>query len=166
MCIASVYVGVGVSLPTPFKYRQVARLGNARWRMECAYPTSEHGSEHARPLSSTSLTGPSRFGVPFLSCTPWWNACPSLSLHSQINFFQDHTKVIVCPLMQAVSYIDEGRGFCTFKITAIEQVRTEYTCRQACTMAGSLTLQPVLCSLGAEKSLPAVSGMPRSWWRS
>ena len=41
---------------------------------------------------------------------------------TQINFFQDHTKVIVCPLMQAVSYIDEGRGFCTFKLTAIEQV--------------------------------------------
>ena len=42
----------------------------------------------------------------------------------QINFFQDHTKVIICPLMQAVSYIDEGRGFCTFKIATIEQVRS------------------------------------------
>ena len=41
---------------------------------------------------------------------------------TQINFFQDYTKVIVCPLMQAVSYIDEGRGFCTFKLKAIEQV--------------------------------------------
>lgn len=38
----------------------------------------------------------------------------------QINFFQDHTKVIVCPLMNAVTYIDEKRNFRVFKLDLIE----------------------------------------------
>ena len=59
---------------------------------------------------------------------------------TQINFFQDHTKVIVCPLMQAVSYIDEGRGFCTFKLTAIEQVCSY------CVRASHLTYHVCQCS--------------------
>ena len=39
----------------------------------------------------------------------------------QINFFQDHTKVMLCPLMQAVTYIDEKRDFRTFKLSLIEK---------------------------------------------
>eukprot|EP00112_Aurelia_sp_Birch-Aquarium-sp1_P017959 Seg422.4 transcript_id=Seg422.4/GoldUCD/mRNA.D3Y31 product="Serine/threonine-protein kinase PLK1" protein_id=Seg422.4/GoldUCD/D3Y31 len=39
----------------------------------------------------------------------------------QINFFQDHTKIIVCPIMGAVTYIDEEKNFRTFKLSAIEQ---------------------------------------------
>ncbi|CAI9592072.1 unnamed protein product, partial [Staurois parvus] len=35
----------------------------------------------------------------------------------QINFFQDHTKIILCPLMAAVSYIDEKREFHTYKLS-------------------------------------------------
>lgn len=39
----------------------------------------------------------------------------------QINFFQDHTKIILCPLMQAVTYIDEKRDFRIFKYSLIEK---------------------------------------------
>lgn len=39
----------------------------------------------------------------------------------QVNFFQDHTKVIICPIMQAVSFIDDKRNFRTFRFSLIEQ---------------------------------------------
>ena len=48
----------------------------------------------------------------------WVNILLSLF---QINFFQDHTKVMLCPLMQAVTYIDEKRDFRTFKLSLIEK---------------------------------------------
>ena len=38
-----------------------------------------------------------------------------------MNFFQDHTKVIICPKMEAVSYIDEDRNFRTYKLEALEK---------------------------------------------
>ncbi|XP_045505975.1 serine/threonine-protein kinase polo [Colias croceus] len=38
----------------------------------------------------------------------------------QINF-QDHTKIILCPLMQAVTYIDVEKNFRTFRFTTIEE---------------------------------------------
>lgn len=34
---------------------------------------------------------------------------------------QDHTKVILCPLMAAVTYIDEKRDFHTYKLSLIEE---------------------------------------------
>ena len=39
----------------------------------------------------------------------------------QINFFQDHTKLILCPLMNAVTYIDGDREFRTFRLNLIEK---------------------------------------------
>ncbi|CAF2103825.1 unnamed protein product [Rotaria magnacalcarata] len=39
----------------------------------------------------------------------------------QINFFQDHTKVILCPLMSAVTYINEHREIRTYRLAALEQ---------------------------------------------
>jgi polo-like kinase 1 len=39
----------------------------------------------------------------------------------QINFFQDHTKVIICPLMQAVTYIDESKSIRTYRLEGIEK---------------------------------------------
>ena len=39
----------------------------------------------------------------------------------QINFFQDHTKVIVCPLMGAVTYIDDQRVVRTYRLPLIEK---------------------------------------------
>merc|ERR1712141_228376 len=39
----------------------------------------------------------------------------------QINFFKDHTKIILCPLMGAVTYIDEHRKARTFRLDLIEK---------------------------------------------
>ncbi|XP_010144189.1 PREDICTED: serine/threonine-protein kinase PLK1, partial [Buceros rhinoceros silvestris] len=62
--------------------------------------------------------------LPYL-CT-WFRTRSAIILHLsngtvQINFFQDHTKVILCPLMAAVSYIDEKRDFRTYKLSLIEE---------------------------------------------
>ncbi|KAK3866840.1 hypothetical protein Pcinc_027645 [Petrolisthes cinctipes] len=39
----------------------------------------------------------------------------------QINFFEDHTKIILCPLMGAVTYIDEKRNFRTYRLASLEK---------------------------------------------
>ena len=39
----------------------------------------------------------------------------------QINFFDDHTKVILCPMMGAVTYIDENKSFRTFRFSLLEE---------------------------------------------
>ncbi|KAK3530669.1 hypothetical protein QTP86_031662 [Hemibagrus guttatus] len=59
----------------------------------------------------------------------WFRTKSAIVLHlsngtMQINFFQDHTKLILCPLMGAVTYINERRDFCTYKMSLIE----EYGC--------------------------------------
>lgn len=35
--------------------------------------------------------------------------------------FGDHTKIIMCPLMAAITYIDEDRSFRTFRFSSIEK---------------------------------------------
>lgn len=35
--------------------------------------------------------------------------------------FSDHTKIIMCPLMAAITYIDEDKSFLTFRFSTIEQ---------------------------------------------
>lgn len=62
--------------------------------------------------------------LPFLR--DWFRTRSAIVLHLsngtlQINFFQDHTKVILCPLMGAVTYIDEKQEFRTFRLSLIEQ---------------------------------------------
>ncbi|XP_054247263.1 serine/threonine-protein kinase PLK1 [Indicator indicator] len=62
--------------------------------------------------------------LPYL-CT-WFRTRSAIILHLsngtvQINFFQDHTKVILCPLMAAVTYIDEKRDFRTYKLSLMEE---------------------------------------------
>ena len=58
----------------------------------------------------------------------------SLIFFLQINFFNDHTKVIICPLMSALSYIDEQKTFTTYKLSLIEkhgcskEIFTRYVC--------------------------------------
>lgn len=42
----------------------------------------------------------------------------------QINF-QDHTKIILCPLMQAVTYIDVEKNFRTFRFSTLEKYGTD-----------------------------------------
>jgi len=54
----------------------------------------------------------------------------------QINFFQDHTKLILCPLMGAVTYVNDKRDFKTYKFSLIEKygcskevfTRVRYAC--------------------------------------
>ncbi|XP_048848078.1 serine/threonine-protein kinase PLK1-like [Brienomyrus brachyistius] len=56
----------------------------------------------------------------------WFRTKSAIVLHLsngtvQINFFQDHTKLILCPLMAAVTYIDERREFRTYRMSLIEE---------------------------------------------
>lgn len=44
----------------------------------------------------------------------------------QINFFEDHTKIIFCPLMGAVTYIDARKNFRTLKLDSI----IKYGCKE------------------------------------
>jgi len=50
----------------------------------------------------------------------WFRTSRAVVMHltngtMQINFFKDHTKIILCPLLGAVTYIDEGRKNRTFR---------------------------------------------------
>ncbi|XP_025088006.1 serine/threonine-protein kinase PLK1-like [Pomacea canaliculata] len=62
--------------------------------------------------------------LPFLRT--WFRTRSAIVLHLsngtlQINFFQDHTKIILCPLMAAVTYIDEKRDFRTYRLNLVDQ---------------------------------------------
>ncbi|KAI9525660.1 Serine/threonine-protein kinase plk1 [Dissostichus eleginoides] len=62
--------------------------------------------------------------LPYLSL--WFRTKSAIVLHLtngtvQINFFLDHTKLILCPLMNAVTYIDEKREFRTYKLSLLEE---------------------------------------------
>ncbi|XP_013871315.1 serine/threonine-protein kinase PLK1 [Austrofundulus limnaeus] len=62
--------------------------------------------------------------LPYLSL--WFRTKSAIVLHLsngtvQINFFQDHTKLILCPLMGAATYIDEKRDFRTYKLSLLEE---------------------------------------------
>lgn len=39
----------------------------------------------------------------------------------QANFFKDHTKIILCPIMEAVSFIDEEKNFTVYSLKLIEK---------------------------------------------
>nr|CAH8823530.1 unnamed protein product [Trichobilharzia regenti] len=56
--------------------------------------------------------------LPFLR--RWFRTRSAIVLHLsngtlQINFFDDHAKIILCPLMHAVTYIDANRDFRTYR---------------------------------------------------
>jgi len=60
--------------------------------------------------------------LPFLRT--WFRTRSAIILHLsngtlQINFFNDHTKVILCPLMGAVTYIDAEKKFRTFRLNLL-----------------------------------------------
>ncbi|XP_033943400.1 serine/threonine-protein kinase PLK1 [Pseudochaenichthys georgianus] len=62
--------------------------------------------------------------LPYLSL--WFRTKSAIVLHLtngtvQINFFLDHTKLILCPFMNAVTYIDEKREFRTYKLSLLEE---------------------------------------------
>lgn len=56
----------------------------------------------------------------------WFRTSSAIVLHLsngvlQINFFRDHTKVIICPCMAAITYIDEKRNARTFPFKSVEK---------------------------------------------
>lgn len=62
--------------------------------------------------------------VPYLRS--WFRTKEAIIFHLtngtlQLNFFEDHTKIILCPLMGAVSFIDVNKEFRTYKLNLIEQ---------------------------------------------
>ncbi|XP_032896787.1 serine/threonine-protein kinase PLK1 [Amblyraja radiata] len=87
---------------------------------------SNYMSEHLLKAGAniTPREGDELARLPFLRI--WFRTRSAIVLHLsngtvQINFFQDHTKIIVCPLMNAVTYIDDKREFHTFKLSMIEE---------------------------------------------
>lgn len=74
----------------------------------------------------------------------------------QINFFHDHTKIILCPLMIAVTYIDAKKDFRTFRMPLIEQFGccTDLVSRlrYAKTMVEKLLATKPALAVGKEKS--------------
>jgi len=56
----------------------------------------------------------------------WFRTSRAVVMHlsngtMQINFFKDHTKIILCPLLGAVTYIDETRKNRTFRFDLLER---------------------------------------------
>lgn len=83
-------------------------------------------SEHLLKAGAniTPREGDEMTRLPFLRS--WFRTRSAIVLHLsngtlQINFFQDHTKIILCPLMGAVTYIDEKRDVRTFRMPLIEK---------------------------------------------
>ncbi len=82
----------------------------------------------------------------------------------QVNFFHDHTKVIVCPLMQAITYIDDKKTFRVYRMKLIERFGCSRELfsrlRYACTMVERL-LNPRSSgssASGSHKQRPASTG--------
>ena len=62
--------------------------------------------------------------LPYLS--NWFRTKNAIVFHLtngtvQINFFQDHVKLVLCPRMGAVTYINDRRDFFTYKFSLIEK---------------------------------------------
>jgi polo-like kinase 1 len=65
------------------------------------------------------------------SLKTWFRTSRAVVMHLsngtiQINFFKDHTKIILCPLLGAVTYIDDNRRNRTFRFDLLEK----YGCSQ------------------------------------
>ncbi|KAJ6612090.1 hypothetical protein lerEdw1_015193 [Lerista edwardsae] len=86
----------------------------------------QYMSEHLLKAGAniTPREGDELARLPYLRT--WFRTRSAIVLHLsngavQINFFQDHTKLILCPLMAAVTYINEKREFRTYKLALIEE---------------------------------------------
>lgn len=80
--------------------------------------------ENAKPREGDEMTQ-----VPHLRA--WLRTKSAIVFHLtngtfQANFFKDHTKIILCPIMGAVSYIDEEKNFTVYTFKLIEK----YGCPQ------------------------------------
>ncbi|CAH8472729.1 unnamed protein product [Heterobilharzia americana] len=96
--------------------------------------------------------------LPFLR--KWFRTRSAIVLHLsngtlQINFFDDHAKIILCPLMHAVTYIDANRDFRTYRFKHLRNfgLSTDLAnrLRYAATMIDRLLL-PVGCKVLASNS--------------
>ena len=77
-------------------------------------------------------------------------------LYFQINFFKDHTKIILCPLMGAVTYIDEEKRHRTFRLDLLEK----YGCSTDLSARLSYALEKINSMLkpqGAQQSAQVTS---------
>lgn len=75
--------------------------------------------ENAKPREGDEMTQ-----VPHLRA--WLRTKSAIIFHLtngtfQANFFKDHTKIILCPVMGAVSYIDEEKNFTVYTFKLIEK---------------------------------------------
>jgi polo-like kinase 1 len=66
----------------------------------------------------------------------------------QINFFKDHTKIILCPLLGGVTYIDEQRRPRTYSLEMIEK----FGCNAELSSRLSYTLEKVETMMNAGKT--------------
>ncbi|XP_034276515.2 serine/threonine-protein kinase PLK1 [Pantherophis guttatus] len=89
----------------------------------------------------------------------WFRTRSAIVLHLsngtvQVNFFQDHTKVILCPLMAAVTYINERREFHTYKLTLIEEFGC---CRELASRLryAQTMVEKLLCSKSGATKAPS-----------
>jgi len=92
-------------------------------------------NEHLLKLEKANDNGETRkeddiTRLPYLN--NWFRTRSAIVFHLtndtvQINFFQDHTKLILCPYMGAVTYINDKRDFRTFRFNLIEK----YGCSEA-----------------------------------
>uniref|UniRef100_A0A0N4ZU17 Serine/threonine-protein kinase PLK n=1 Tax=Parastrongyloides trichosuri TaxID=131310 RepID=A0A0N4ZU17_PARTI len=81
---------------------------------------------HAVPTSSRE--GDELARLPILRT--WFRTKAAIILHLtngtlQMNFFADHVKLIVCPLMSAVSFIDSTKSLKTYKLNQLPTVGCE-----------------------------------------
>jgi len=68
--------------------------------------------------------GDEHLRLPFLR--QWFRTSRAVVMHLtsgtlQINYFKDHVKLILCPLMGAVTVIDERKNFRTFKLSLLAE---------------------------------------------
>lgn len=83
-------------------------------------------SEHLLKAGGSAGERPVEEGVRLPHLRAWFRTRSAIILHLsngilQINFFQDHTKVIICPLMSAVTYIDESKCVHTYRMPLIHK---------------------------------------------
>jgi len=74
--------------------------------------------------------------LPFLRS--WFRTKSAIILHLsngtlQINFFQDHSKIILEPTMSSVSYIDDQRHFRVFRLASPADSKEISIANQGCT---------------------------------
>lgn len=128
-------------------------------------------SEHLLKAGGSAGERPVEEGIRLPHLREWFRTRSAIVLHLsngilQINFFQDHTKIIICPLMSAVTYIDENKSFRTFRLPLINK----YGCckelfsrlRYARTMSERLISKLESGSSATLKAAPRLlaSGMP------